>query len=153
MQQWLLLQMHYGCVALASCVMLSLRATQLSAQAAYVLGAACSLVFGPGRTVLERIVASSAAQQLPLLATELARSTIRQVHVVAAVLKRVLSPEHQPQAAAAFANTAAKPAALLPWLATVSRTLPLVLADIDQGERLAFLLVLCTVHRGTVHVG
>jgi len=146
-------QVDAGCYVLDSLVLISNNRPQLTAHTAQQLESACSLVFGPGRTVLERIVASSAAQHLPLLATELARSTIRQVHVVAAVLERVLSPEHQPQAAAAFANTAAKPAALLPWLATVSQTLPLVLADIDQGEWLAFLLVLCTVHRGTVHVG
>ena len=135
MQLWLPRQIDVGCAALASCIVLTCRAPRLSAQAAYVLGAACSLVLGPGRTVLERSTASFAAHRLPLAAALLPQASICQVQVVTATMDRVLSLDRQPQAAAAFANSTAKPAVLLPWLLTVSRALPLVVAEMSQGEQ------------------
>ena len=131
---WLTGQIGSSCAVLASCVALSCYAPQLSAQAAYRLGAACSLVLGPGRTVLE---ASTPAVQLPPSAAQTQRcATICwvQVPALAAILNGILRPERQPQAAAALASTAAKPSALVPWLAALCRTLSLVGTKAGGGE-------------------
>lgn len=119
---------------LASCVALACYAPQLSAQAAYKLGAACSLMLGPGCTVLK---ANMPAAQLPPSVVQLSRcATVCwvQVPALAAVMDGILRPERQPQAAAAFASSAAKPAALLPWLAALCRALLLVGTEAGRGE-------------------
>ncbi len=133
--QWLIWQVIAGCKALASCAELSCSAPQLSAQAAYRLGAACSLVLGPGRAVLEDSIA--AAQLMPSYSTYLGFASICRVQVkaLAATLTGVLSPEQQPQAAAAFAGSAAKPAALLPLLAALSDAIPLIVVRTRRGKQ------------------
>ncbi len=131
---WLTGQIGASCAVLASCTALACSAPQLSAQAAYRLGAACSLVLGPGRTVLE---ASTPAVQLPPSAAQTQQcATICWVQVppLTAILDGFLRPERQPQAAAALAITAAKPSALLPWLAALCRTLSLVGTKAGGGE-------------------
>ena len=131
---WLTGQIGASCAVLASCVALSCYAPQLSAQAAYRLGTACSLVLGPGCTVLKTNVP---AVQLPPSAAQLSQCATLcwvQVPALAAILDGILRPEHQPQAAAALASTAAKPSALVPWLAALCRTLSLVGTKAGGGE-------------------
>jgi len=131
---WLLRQVDAGCTALGSCAVLSRHVAQLSTQTAYRLGAACSLGLGPGRMFLETSMA--AVQLIPTLDADLGFASVCLVQVLALAenMSGVLSPEHQPQASAAFASSAAKPAALLPWLATFTRAVPIVVARAGQGE-------------------
>lgn len=131
-QRWLLWQVDAGCAALASCVLLACYAQRLSGEVAYRLGAACRLVLGPGLTVLEHRLA--AAQQQPPAAAALRITCFWHSQVVTAALEGMLLPERQPQAAAAFASSVANPAALLPWLATLSRAVPFVAGTLGQGE-------------------
>lgn len=118
--RWRLQQVDAGCAALASCILLACDAQQVSAHAAQTLGAACSLVLGPGRTVLERSMPAG-RQRLPAAAaSQLASICDAQVTALESMLAGVLSPECRPEAAAVLASSTAKPAALLPWLATLS---------------------------------
>lgn len=147
---WLPGQVGAGCAVLASCAVLSRYAPQLSAQAAYRLGAACSLVLGPGCTVLEGCAA--ATQLLPEgAAFSFAGICRAQVAALAATLDSLLLPEHQPQAAAAFASSTANPAALLPWLASLSQAMSLVVATTGRGECAALLDCLSIPHGVVMH--
>ncbi len=131
---WLSRQLQDGCLALIRCAVLSAYAPQLSAQTAYRLGAACSLVFGPGRTALERIAAAVQALPSPDFTLALASMCRGQVKALAATMNGVLRSEVQPQAAAAFASSVAKPAVLLPLLVALSQAVPLVVTRTGQGE-------------------
>ncbi len=136
---WLLLQVTSACGALKSCIILALCTAQLSSQTGFKLGAASSLVFGPGR------IALAACAALEPLAAEshdlynslmLANLASRQLQSLVLLVRELLHPSSRPEAAAAFANSTAKPAALLPWLAALSIASPQIGAGFDEGESL-----------------
>lgn len=116
-------------------------------------------MLGPGRTVLQislPVVQLGALLPSSAMALGFASMCHVQVTALAALLNNVLLPERQPQAVAAFASSAAKPAALLPWLATLSTAVSLVATKSGPGEcaavakqaQCAFLMLLgCTLLR------
>ena len=133
-----MLQITSACGALESCILLALQTEQLSSQTAFKLGSASSLVFGPGRTALAVCVAAA-----PLAAANDAVSfnnlmlmnlASRQLQSVVLLMRELLNPSSRPEAAAAFANSTAKPPALLPWLAALSIAVPQIGAGSDEGE-------------------
>ncbi len=121
-----------GCSALNSCTDLARWLPQLSAQTTSKLGAAFSLLFGPGRAALDGFltVASASPQEHAALLSEFAATQL-------AALTGVLDPTRQPQAAAAVAGSTAKPAVLLPWLGAMSEAVSVALKCPTQGERQA----------------
>lgn len=120
MPSWLISQVDAGCIVLCSCAALASQAPQLSPQTAYKLAAACSLVFGPGRTLLEAALDAAQSEPTTALARFLPRGCKAQLQAVASTVNGVLVPTSQPQAVAAFASSGARPAVFLPWLAVVS---------------------------------
>lgn len=132
---WLHEQIEAGCTALSSCMQLACYVPRLSAQAAFKLGAACSLVLGPGRAALAACLAAATAYPAQDALYDLADAVGFQLSAVTITLVGVLHPQHQPQAAAAFASSTAKPAVLLPWLAALTDAMPLALSGADQGGR------------------
>lgn len=131
---WLLTQFMAGCTVLACCLTLGDSMTQLSGTAAFKLGAACSLVLGPGRVLLQMSMAAATADPAPAKLETLAHATAAQVSAVAGALALLGRPSRQPQALAAFAASTAKPSALLPWLSTVTQAVPQALSCPRPGE-------------------
>lgn len=115
-----------ACNALNTCMILASSKPQLSSHTAFKLGAACNVVFGPGVAALKASAAAAAASLENLAAVQLT--------TVALLVSIVLNPERQPQAMAAIGRSAAKPSALLHWLAVVSDPVPLALMGCDQRK-------------------
>lgn len=136
MPPWFLGQVTSACGALESCIILALCAPQLSGQTAFKLGAASCLVFGPGRTALAACAAAhwAAASHEPTEVRLMVNLASRQLNSVALLMSDLLDPISRPEAAAAFANSTAKPPALLPWLAALSIAVPQIGAGCDEGE-------------------
>ena len=132
---WLGLQVMAGCKALTGAHMLinDLLALRLSSQTAFKMAAACGLVFGPGAALVE---APSAPGQLAASSSNVGHATellYSQLAAVAGTVTTVLGPEQQRRAAAAFAASTGKPAALVPWLVGLCRAL-LAAADVSPSE-------------------
>lgn len=126
---WLPPQIEAGYAVLGDCAALADGLPQLSPQTAFKLGAAFNLVFGPGRAAIAAtLVASSAgvADAQHAAAHLLPRFCDFQLASIACVMGSLLHPSRQPQAAAAFANSTARPAVLLPWLDVLTRTLSML---------------------------
>lgn len=124
---WIPGQVEAGCLVLEALAMLARGMPHISPQTAFKLGAACSLVLGPGRTVINICLETRAAGQLlPAARILLPGCCSAELAAVLSIAAEVLLPERQPQAAAAFASSTAKPSALLSWLATLTEALPLV---------------------------
>ena len=107
--------------ALNSCISLAGPNPSLPAATGVRITAACSVVFGPGSTLLRhliRVAEATAAAPNSLLHAQPSALCADQLQSVgsAAILLRDHST---PQAAAAFAAGKAKPAALVPWLLAV----------------------------------
>lgn len=126
---WLPGQVEAGCLALDGLSQLAVGTPhRLSAPTAFKLGAACSLVFGPGRTVMAGYLLTCAAGQMPPRQSFLLPDCFdAELAAVLAIAAEVLEPSRQRQAAAAFASSTARPSVLLPWLSTLTEALPLVL--------------------------
>lgn len=92
---WVVYQVDAGCSVLASCALLACSAPELSAQAAYRLGAACSLVLGPGCALIEASAAD--VQQYPTARTARALASVchAQITALATTLDGVLLPRQQ----------------------------------------------------------
>lgn len=63
---WLAQQALAGCLALEAVQLLAEWLPQLSSQAAFKLGAACSMAFGPGAAVAERLASQQPTERLML---------------------------------------------------------------------------------------
>lgn len=98
---------------------------QLPGEAAFKIGAACSLVFGPGAALLEALVASRPLAAVGGAETSHFKAELCtfQLTAVAGAVVNTLHPQHQPRAAAAFARSTGAPDAMLPWLLAVCRVL------------------------------
>lgn len=132
--QWLMQQVLPGCSVLSSCVALARRMLYLSAPTALKLGAAASLVFGPGQAALRGSMALATADPAdPAAVGGLFALTSVQMAAVMGLVSELLDPNHQPHAAAAFASSTARPPALLPWLMAVSQAIPLATRWPFQG--------------------
>lgn len=131
---WLLQQVDAGCSVLASCADLATRAPQLSAQAAAQLGAACSLLLGPGSAVLGANMAALQSQSAALAVQALADSCYFQTLGIVLIATDVLLPKRQPAAASAFVSNTATPAAVLSWLRVLSQAVPLMARGAETGE-------------------
>ena len=120
---WLPLHLNAGYEAAFACSLLATHAAELSAATSFKVAASCSLVFGPGAALLERQLqlhgAMAGGATTP---AQLQEGCDVQLTAVAWALQ-MLHPSPRLKAAAAFAGSAGKPAALLPWLRTVSRAL------------------------------
>ena len=137
-QPWKLTQVMSGCSALNSCVTLACRLPRLPSQTAFKLGAACSLVFGPGRRALEAcLTVAMDSLSSPEAVGLLADVAATQLASVMLLVSEVSEPGRQPQAAAAFAGSTARPSALLPWLAALTRAVSIALPSCDEGEQRA----------------
>lgn len=113
--------------ALNSCISLAGLNPSLPSPTGVRIAAACSVVLGPGSTLLRqliRVAEATAAAPNSLLHAQLGELCTNQLQSVgsAAILLRDHST---PQAAAAFAAGTAKPAALLPWLLAVVQAIQL----------------------------
>lgn len=130
---WVLLQLRAGCCTLAACAQLACGA-QLQAASAFKIASAFSLIFGPGAALLG--LQLDAAEQAT---TRRSLGPLCDVQLVAvyACTFNTLDSSEQTAAAAAFASSTAKPAALLPWLLATARTLAAV--DSQHGEQLNWL--------------
>lgn len=138
---WTLTQVMSGCSALNSCVELACRLAHLPSQTAFKLGAACSLVFGPGRAALDVCFAAAAGSHSnPEAAGVLAGFAATQLASVMSLVSHVLEPGRQPQAAAAFASSTARPSTLLPWLSALTQAVSAALDSCDEGELVAAVL-------------
>ena len=113
--------------AIASCALLAGTLEQLDPQAAFAVCAPCSLVFGTGRAMLAPMVLS----QSPQAAFHLCEL---QLAAAAVAVGDLLLPSRQPRAAAAFANSTAKPQALVAWLGELCRALLNLQDDIEPGQ-------------------
>lgn len=125
-----LVQFHAACISLGAAVRLATR-HDMQPPAALRIAAACQLVFDVGRRVTaalaaqtEAVVAAGQRPRADALYTLLALS-LMQVEAVAESAY-LLHPKQPGSAAAAFARSTAKPAALLPWLAAVLHGLKVV---------------------------
>lgn len=133
---WTLNQVMSGCSALNSCVELACRLARVPSQTAFKLGAACSLVFGPGRAALDVcFAAATGSHSSPEALGVLADFAANQLASVMLLASMILEPGRQPQAAAAFASSTARPAALLPWLAALTQAVSAALDGCDEGEQ------------------
>lgn len=130
----LLWQIPAALSALGSCFEVAAHMPQLSSTAAFKLGAACSFIFGPGQLLVEYLTRIVAADATPGLSQQLVQAVSLQLIAVNRALGKVLPPHRQPQAAAAFARSTAKPSVLLMWLATLTRAAQMVLlSDPEPG--------------------
>lgn len=118
------LQIKAGCRALGSCSMLARALTEPSAATAFKLASACSLAFGPGTAIL---IQSDVGAML--------ESCMDQINAVGMVVSSSSPLARQPQAAAAYAASTGRPAALLPWLRAVSHALTTAQAYIPADGR------------------
>lgn len=123
--QGLIAQMMAATSALTSCLTLVGLIPSLTAAAAVRIGAACSLVLGPGCTLLGRLV--QAVEAAPSSSQEALRGQANslcacQLEAVTSTTL-LLTSNNTAQAATAFAAGTAKPAALVPWLAAVVRAI------------------------------
>lgn len=126
-QAALLTQIMAGLKAIASCALLAGTLEQLDPQAAFAVCAPCSLVFGTGSSLLALVVQSQSPQ---------AAFSFCAAQLFAAVLAvgDLLLPSKQPRAAFAFANSTAKPQALVAWLGELCRALLNLQDDIEPGQ-------------------
>lgn len=131
---WHLPQVDAGCTALAACCRLAQGLKQLPAGAAFKLGAACSLVFGPGRTFLDKALSAAVADPSTEAITNLEVTVSTQLAAIEYVVVELLQSSRQPQAAAAFAGSTAKPASILPWLTSLINAVPLALGSVRPGK-------------------
>ncbi|KAI7842248.1 hypothetical protein COHA_003889 [Chlorella ohadii] len=139
--RWMGVQVNAGCLALASCAQLALGIQQLPAASAFKIGAGCALVFGAGTALIAQPLLA-AVGQLDGNAAPAERVLIMsdaQLAAIAVCLAGLLHPSKQPAAAAAFASSTAKPAALLRWLLLTARTMAAVRDSFasDTRRRLA----------------
>lgn len=116
-------QMLAATSSLTSCISLVGINPSLPAQTAVRIGAACSLVFGPGCSLLGWLLKAAEAAPSTAVRSQIDSLCASQLESVASTAL-VLGCNSTPQAAAAFAAGTAKPAALLPWLATVMCAIP-----------------------------
>lgn len=132
---WLVLQVNAGCDVIYGCSQLAAGAAELSAATAFKIGAACSLVFGPGAVLLEKqlqeaVLGAGAAAPVERLRVGL------NAQLGAVVLAHgMYEPLHQLKVHTAFAGSTGKPAALMPWLHKVSRALSAAGATVDPEKR------------------
>lgn len=136
---WLLQQANAGCSTVNSLMYLAGHVPQLSSQTAFKLGAACGLVFGPGANALHYLLAAATdpGHDQEAAAADLMITCGVQLSAVLSAITRVISRSRYPQAAAAFANSTAKPLAILPWVQTLSCALLVAAARAEPGEELA----------------
>lgn len=131
---WLRMQLMAGIDAAQACIRLGCcTENQLGPQAAFTIGAAGALVFGPGRDMLEEICSEQPDEAVAACSPQLA--------AVFWLVGCLLHPTAQPKAAAAFAGSTAKPAALMGWLHAMCNAL---LARDDAGEPGEPLLSACS---------
>lgn len=129
---WLRIHIAAGCDAVLGSSVLAARAPELPATSAFKIAAACTLVFGPGAAQLEaELQKTQHSADSEGAFFRLWDGCRAQLAAVAHVLTTLL-PSDQPKAAAAFAGSTGKPAALLPWLQTASQGL-LGLAESTAG--------------------
>lgn len=129
---WLSQQIDVGCSVLDSLNRLADQAPQLSAQTARQMEAACALVLGPGRALLQALTAvvqSGGEGTAEWLHGACDRQLLLWIKMVDSVWRC------QP-AAPAFANSIRQPA-FLPWLAAVSAALPAAFPGGQPGEWMA----------------
>lgn len=135
---WLLEQIDAGCSALDSLNRLADRAPQLSAQTARQLEAACALVLGPGRALLQALTAAAQAGEED--ATEWLYEVCHSQLVLWIKVYESAQQLGRPRpAAAAFAANIRQPA-FLPWLAALSQALPVAFPGGQPGEWTAHLV-------------
>lgn len=123
----LLAHVWAGVTAADACAVLACTVALLEPMAAFAIGTACSLVFGPGTTML----ASAVLSQPPEVVLEFAKA---QLGAVMLVVVDLLPPRHLSREAAAFARSTARPAVMLPWLGTLSKALVLHQNDTPPGK-------------------
>ena len=126
---WLLAHTSAGCIALGGCAIAAQHMGHLSVQGAFKIGAAISLVFGPGRVQLEAALDAAQASSTPQELAAIPQLCGVMLTVVDAIMAALLSPDRHPEAAAAFASSTARPPLMLPWLAAVSRALPVAMSS------------------------
>lgn len=131
---WFTRQLSAGCSVLNSLMRLAGGTGQLSAHTAFKLGAACSLVLGPGAVVLYAHSQGAQTTQEPSTLGGIANEAGVQLSAVLAAMSAVLHPSEQPQAAAAFASNTAKPSRLLRWVAVLSGALQLAISSSAPGN-------------------
>ena len=129
----LVLQLHAGCHVVACCSVLAGALQELSPTAAFKISAACSLVFGPCTAWLDGVLSGAQAGAGPDMTGLLGVCKDYLQAVGPALGGELLSK--QPKAAAAFANSTGKPAALLPWLRAVSQVLTFANAATNVYDR------------------
>lgn len=128
-------QVDAACHALESLARLGHKGPPLSGHAASEMGAACSLLFGPGKARLHSLSAAILSGEEGDAAGILHEACRVQILTGMGLLAGLLHNGRPPQAVVAFAASTAAPSALLPWLATVSQALPLTLASNESGEK------------------
>ena len=119
------IQFRAACEALTGCLLLGGALEDISATAAFKIGAACSLVLGPGAAMLELALTRTRSEASADMSTVLLGICLAHLQAVGPAVGGAL-PCNQTKAAAAFANSTGKPATLLPWLRAVSQTLLLL---------------------------
>lgn len=119
------IQFGAACIAIAGCASLAGCLPQRKNDT-FRLTSALALVFEVGPQVL-RVCASMAPAQHSVVLHE----CNCQLVAVADVLRQAVP---QPEAAAAFAKTAGRPQAVLPWLLAISRALLATPPEANDGE-------------------
>ena len=120
------IQFDAACVTIQGCALLS-NWLPLGHSDAFRLASSLELVFGAGMHFLQQDLTQP---------TNMAGLLVECKHQLAAVgttLQRAAHPEVQSEAVAAFARTAGRPQAVLPWLLTVSQALLAVPADCGRS--------------------
>lgn len=111
---------------------------QLSPQTGFKLGAACTLVLVPGERALRAFMAGAKAGLQPPAVqnayAQLVEACVNQLAAVTSAVSSVLHRKNQPQAAAAFASSTARPLLSLPWVHALSQAVLQAVAWAGPGK-------------------